>query len=81
MSTQNIIPFDTTYIGLFNEQQREVIAAALACYAHEGLNFECDKHGNNVAEGLIDSLDNADALSTVGINVLIPSNYVPLKKY
>lgn len=45
-----------TYYIHINEQQREVLQAALTTYIIEGLNNEIDEFNNNVAASLFDMI-------------------------
>jgi len=60
-----------TYTIIIDEQQREVLENALACYICEGFADEVDSEGIVVAPLLKDMLL-ADNLNTTGVNNFVP---------
>lgn len=60
-----------TYTIIIDEQQREVLKNALACYICCGLANEVDSEGLVVAPLLKDMLL-ADNLNTTGVNNFVP---------
>jgi hypothetical protein len=63
-----------TYTILIDEQQREVLQNALACYISDGFDDEVDSNGCAVARMLKDMLDPtglAGPLSTTAINSFV----------
>ena len=76
MSTQTLAPLDATYTVLLNEQQRQVIFAALKTYisALPGELHARDEFGNSAPNSLEDMFDlegTAGPLSTTALNSFV----------